>query len=82
MKIGFFTLGRALNLPKVERQFGALVEGKKDYFHLGDEEAEVAEQYAVIRSFRDYNFSASHVGLEVTIVPRRQSKSSLDLKSN
>ena len=63
VEIGIFTLGRAPNLPKVERQFGALMEGKKYYFHLGNEEAEVAEQYAVIRSVRDYTFSASQVAL-------------------
>jgi hypothetical protein len=61
-RVGFFTLGKAPNTPKVGRHDGVLVEGKKYFFHLGDDTTDEPEQYPVIRDIRDYRFSPTHVG--------------------
>lgn len=59
---GYFTLGKKPNMPKVGNPHGILVEGRRYYFHLEGDTEDIPEQYAVIRSFRDYVFSPDHVG--------------------
>lgn len=59
---GFFTEGKAPNLPKVGLQDKALLEGLKYFFHVGDDTSDVPFVYPVIRDIRDYVFSPDHVG--------------------
>ena len=61
VKPGFFTCERAPNTMEVVPQQGALLEGKRYFFHIDADTAGVPEMYPVIKDIRDYVFSPAHV---------------------